>query len=127
MYWEAARVTRPSANTETVWVTVTMSPRIAACLGVPRAPTRYPATIVLPWPGESAWRAPQPNAAASRNTISRPCVLPPARALANPSRARLVVTSPPERPGGAVTWPEPDLTVKLASRSLGGLDSRFWG
>ena len=35
--------------------------------------------------------------------------------------------SPPERPGGAVTWPEPGVTSKLASRSLGGLDSRFCG
>ncbi len=127
MYWEAASVTRPSANTATVWVAVTVSPRIAACRGVPRAPTRYPATIVLPWPGESAWSAPQPNAAASRKTISRPCVLPPASAFANPSRERSVVASSPERPGGAVTWPEPGATSKLASRSLGGLDSRFCG
>ena len=48
------RVTRPRANTPTVWVTVTVRPRMAACCGVPRVPTRYAATIDLPWPGLSA-------------------------------------------------------------------------
>ncbi len=59
-------MTRPSAKTAAVWVAVTVRPRIRACRGVPRDPTRYPATIALPWPGERACRAPQPNAAASR-------------------------------------------------------------
>src|SRR4030095_8525523 len=36
-----------------------MSPRITACQAVPREPTRYAATTVLPWPGSGACRAPQ--------------------------------------------------------------------
>ena len=54
---------------------VTVRPRRAASLGRPRLPTRYPATIVLPWPGESAWRAPQTKAEPSSSRIEQAVVV----------------------------------------------------
>ena len=42
-----------------VWRTVTVRPSMTACQGVPRLPTRYAATTVLPCPGESACPAPK--------------------------------------------------------------------
>src|ERR1700680_3853719 len=72
------KVARPSANTLIVWVSVTIAPRKAACLRVPRDPTRYAATMVLPCPGVSAWAPPRTNAAARptriiHGVISRSC------------------------------------------------------
>ncbi len=64
-YCESASVIAPSANTPAVCVTVTIAPSTTACRGLPRVPTRYAATIALPWPGESACTAPQPKAATS--------------------------------------------------------------
>src|ERR1700677_285211 len=52
----------PRAKTPAVCEAVTMSPSRKAWRAVPREPTRYAATIVLPWPGSSACRAPSPNA-----------------------------------------------------------------
>ena len=52
-----------------VWVNVTMAPRKIACFGVPCVPTRYAATIVLPWPGDMAWMAPSPKATANPISI----------------------------------------------------------
>jgi hypothetical protein len=45
-----------------VCVRVTIPPRKAACFKVPREPTRYAATMVLPCPGVSACAAPKANA-----------------------------------------------------------------
>lgn len=52
----------PKRKTLMVCVNVTIAPRNAACFRVPRDPTRYAATIVLPWPGVSACAAPRTNA-----------------------------------------------------------------
>ena len=62
MYWEAASVTMPSKKTEPVCVSVTMVPRAMAWYEVPREPTRYAATTVLPCPGVNAWSAPNASA-----------------------------------------------------------------
>jgi len=59
----------PSRNTPAVCVMVTIAPSAAACLMVPRAPTRYAATIALPCPGERAWNAPKTNAISRPNNI----------------------------------------------------------
>ena len=45
-----------------VCVNVTIEPRNNACFSVPRLPTRYAATMVLPCPGDSAWIEPKPKA-----------------------------------------------------------------
>ncbi len=47
----------------------TDSPRPAAWSGVPRVPTRYAAISVLPWPGVSAWPAPNANAVTSERAM----------------------------------------------------------
>ena len=79
---------KPSANTPAVCVTVTIPPSATASRGRPRVPTRYAATIALPWPGESAWIAPQAKAVSSR-TISRRS---PSRMPAKPASALTVAT-----------------------------------
>ena len=99
--------TSPSANTPAVWVTVTVAPSATACRGVPRVPTRYAATIALPWPGDSACSAPHPNAA-SRSRTSTPW---PAAAALNDARSRPPARPPrrrsPWRPSGASSVPSP--------------------
>ena len=47
-----------------------MSPSSTACQAVPREPTRYAATMVLPWPGSSACSAPSPAATTSTMATS---------------------------------------------------------
>ena len=66
-----------------VCVKVTIAPRNAACFNVPREPTRYAATMVLPCPGVSACAAPKPNA------------IPMAAAIIH-GRQRLLVKQPRE-------------------------------
>ena len=51
---ESPSVTKPSAKTPAVCAIVTVPPRRNASRGVPFVPTRYAATIALPWPGVSA-------------------------------------------------------------------------
>ena len=63
-YREMNKVAIPRTNTLAVCVKVTLAPSNAACFGAPRAPTRYAATIVLPWPGSRACKAPNQNARA---------------------------------------------------------------
>ena len=53
-YCEAKSVASPKAKTPSVCVMVTVNPKNAACLTVPREPTRYAPTIVLPCPGDIA-------------------------------------------------------------------------
>src|SRR4030095_2168890 len=48
MNWAAKSVINPNANTPRVWVMVVVRPRYIACFMVPREPTRYAPTIVLP-------------------------------------------------------------------------------
>ena len=77
-YWNRNSVARPSAKTLMVCVNVTIAPRNTACLNVPRDPTRYAATMVLPCPGVNACAAPRTNAAAIptriiHGVISRSC------------------------------------------------------
>ena len=62
---DANSVAKPSANTPSVCVTVTVSPRKTACRSVAREPMRYAPTTVLPWPGENACSAPSSVAASS--------------------------------------------------------------
>ena len=88
-------VIRPSAKTPMVWVTVTVRPSSTACRGVPRVPTRYAATIVLPWPGLSACAAPQ-NIASSSASATTPalrssCAISAAKPLSPPDGRRRAV------------------------------------
>ena len=55
--------TTAMAITDPVWAMVVVSPRTGAWPIVPRSPTRYAATSVLPWPGVKAWA--MPNTAGS--------------------------------------------------------------
>ena len=48
----------PNRNTPAVCAAVTTIPSNTACLAVPREPTRYAATTVLPCPGSRACSAP---------------------------------------------------------------------
>ena len=68
----------PSPNTLAVCVHVTMLPKTIACRTVPREPTRYAATSVLPWPGCNACNAPNSNAVSSVPSTT-PNELSPAR------------------------------------------------
>jgi len=68
-YWNKNSVAIPSRNTLMVCVNVTIAPRKAACLSVPRDPTKYAATMVLPCPGVRACAAPNTNAIPNAATI----------------------------------------------------------
>ena len=120
---ESSSVTAPSANTPAVWVTVTMPPRYAAWRTVPRWPMRYAATIDLPWPGPSAWAAPQKSARAS------------ARRMPVAPRSRVTSDSNPEPCSsatgdvscGGAPGPSPGSTLARARVTASGLDSPSFG
>ena len=86
---ESPSVTKPSAKTPIVCVTVTIPPSSSASRGRPRVPTRYAVTIAFPWPGVSAWAAPQNiatrSASATTPKVSSCCSMrrakPPSEAV----------------------------------------------
>ena len=79
--------------------------------------------MVLPWPGDSACIAPQPNAAGSRRSRTPRPAAASSSTPAKPSPPERSAVAALRRPSGASTVPAPGVTRRVASRTSAGVSS----
>jgi hypothetical protein len=81
----------------------------------------------LPWPGDNACTAPQPNAVTSSSRSTPSPAAASLNTFVSPSSARRSPASLYCVPSGLSTVPAPGLTRSVALRTSAGLDSRSAG
>ena len=130
MNWDSESVTRPSAKTPAVCVTVTVAPSAKAWRAVPRVPARYAATMALPCPGVSACAMPKtmasPSAMATPTVPRRSPSISEAK-RSSPRPASPEATLPCVRTPSTARPPEPRRASTVAAIWSGGLCSRSCG
>src|SRR2546422_5085098 len=115
----------PRRYTPAVCDAVTMRPRISACRAVPREPTRYAATTVLPWPGSRAWKA--PRAEATSNAMATTPRLASGVPTSSVKRSRVGrrAPAPPPKMGGSRSLDGKPATADRSEEHTSELQSRL--